>query len=139
MTRPPPFDALRGTPLRRDEQVLALVAGLLDRALRRQLWLVLLDADDRPLPVLLPSSIPRHRRDGDAERMARFLGEVVDDLGAVSFVHVYERRGPDRVDAVDRAWLRLGIEAAALASLTSRGPVLLHDEGARWIGEEDLR
>jgi hypothetical protein len=138
MTRPPPFDALRDTPLRRDEQVLGLVADLLDRALRRQLWLVLLDDEDRPLPVLLPSSIPRRRRDGDAERMARFVGEIVDDLDARSFVHVYERRGPDELDAADRAWLRLGLEAAGLAGVRCRGPVLLHDDGARWIGDEDL-
>jgi hypothetical protein len=138
MLRPPAFDSLRDTPLPHDEQLLDLVGALLEGAMRRQLWLLFLDREERPLPLLLPSDIPRRPRVGDEERMARFVGEVAREIGAGAFVHVYERRGADSLGADDRAWLRLGATVAALTGLRHRGPVLLHDGGARWIGEEDV-
>jgi hypothetical protein len=133
----PSYEDTHEQPLTTDEQVLERVTLLVRNALRRQLWLMFLDADDRQLPVLMPTDVPVRPRSSDASDLARFIHGVNDDLGASSIVVALERRGSDEISDDDRAWLRLVREAAEMAELRLRGPVLVHTRGVRWVAVED--
>jgi len=137
MTRPA-FDSIREIPIRSDQEVLELVGGLVGSAIRRQLWLMLLDPGSRPLPLVLPCAIPRRPRRGDDARFARFVADLVDECDASAWIVGYERPGDSRLTAADRAWaITLG-DAARTSGRRMRGPVMVHDRGARWMAVDDL-
>lgn len=133
----PSYEETHEHPLITDDDVLARVTLLVRNALRRQLWLMFLDGDDRQLPVLMPTDVPANPGTADASNLARFIHGVNDDLGATSIVVSLERRGSDEISEDDRAWFRLVRDACALAELKLRGPVLVHTRGARWVAVED--
>ena len=133
----PKFDDVRDDRLVTDEQVLQRVASLLERAVRRQLWLLFLDEQQRQLPVIMPSYVPRSPDDGELERFAGFLGVLFEDVDAEALIVVYERRGRDELSEPDRRWLRFVDAACRAAAVPVRGPLLLHDRGVRWLIEED--
>lgn len=135
--RIPNYEDTHEQPLTTDEQVLERVGLLVRNALRRQLWLMFLDGDDRQLPVLMPTDVPANPRSADPSDLARFIHGVNDDLGASSIVVALERRGSDEISDDDRAWFRLVQGAAAMADLRLRGPVLVHTRGVRWVAVED--
>lgn len=137
MTVPHASDATL-LPLTHDADVLERVSVLLGRAFRRQIWLMFLDGDDRQLPLLMPSDIPPEPAAGDAARLSEFIGELVDTVDARSVIICLERRARDELTDVDRAWLRMMRDAAQLAAVPLRGPLLVHRTGVRWIGAEDL-
>lgn len=134
---PVPFDQIRDVALTSDEDVLSLVADLLERATRRQGWLLFLDARRCPIPLLLPVDLPRRPRSEDGRAFARFLNEVVAEVGAGAWIFALERRGDDVVTETDRVWLRVAGDAAAGCDRPLRGPLLVHDTGVRWIGAQD--
>ena len=133
----PSYEDTHEQPLTTDEQVLERVTLLVRNALRRQLWLMFLDGDDRQLPVLMPTDVPARPRSSDASELARFIHGVNDELGASSIVVALERRGSDEISDDDGAWLRLVRDAAEMAELRLRGPVLVHTRGVRWVAVED--
>jgi len=136
--RSPRHSDVRDVPLDTDEALLERVGALLERAFRRELWLLFLDERGCQLPVLTPIDVPRRPGRRDAPRLAEFLGELVEAVEAAELAVVYERRGRDLFSADDRAWLALVTEACALAGVALRGPILLHDGGVRWVAREDL-
>lgn len=133
----PNYEETHAHPLITDEDVLERVTLLVRNALRRQLWLMFLDADDRQLPVLMPTDVPAAPGTSDATNLARFISGVNDDLNATSIVVSLERRGSDEISDDDRAWFRLVRDACAMAELRLRGPVLVHTRGVRWVAAED--
>jgi len=134
----PRFDDVRDAPLATDDEVLRRAELLLGHAIRRQLWLMFLDEDDRQLPLLMPTYVPRRPSAGHRENYARVLGVLFEDADADSMVVAYERRGSEALTDADRDWLRLVREACADAAIPLRGPLLVHDGGIRWIAPEDL-
>lgn len=134
----PRFDDVRDAPLTTDDEVLRRAELLLGHAIRRQLWLMFLDEDDRQLPLLMPTYVPRRPGPGHRENYARVLGVLFEDADADSMVVAYERRGSEALTAADRDWLGLVREACADAGIPVRGPLLVHDGGIRWIAPEDL-
>ena len=133
----PKFDDVRDERLTADEDVMQRVGALLQRAVRRQLWLMFLDDEARQLPVIMPSYVPRSPSDGHRSHFASFVGVLTEDVEADAIVMVYERRGSDELRDADRRWLRFIADACTEASVPLRGPLLLHDGGARWIAPED--
>jgi len=133
----PNYDDTLEHPLITDDDVLTRVTLLVRNALRRQLWLMFLDGDDRQLPVLMPTDVPANPGTADASNLARFIRGVNDDLDATSIVVSLERRGSDEISNDDRAWFRLVRDACAMAELRLRGPVLVHTRGSRWVAVED--
>jgi len=111
---------------------------LIDRAARRQFWLMFLDDRCCQLPVVIPSAIPRRPGRGHTENLSRFLGDVVEEVDAESVVFVLERPGPDELTDSDREWLTLAAAASRDAGVRLRGPLLCFDGGLRWIGPEDI-
>ena len=133
----PRFDDVRDVPLVTDEEVLRRAELLLGHAIRRQLWLMFLDEHECQLPLLMPSYVPRRPGPGHLENYARVLGVLFEDADADSMVVAYERRGGDALTAADRAWLALVRDACGEAAIPLRGPLLVHDRGVRWIGDDD--
>ena len=133
----PNYEETHEQPLTTDEHVLDRVTLLVRNALRRQLWLMFLDGDDRQLPVLMPTDVPANPGTTDASNLARFISGVNDELDATSIVVALERRGSDEISDDDRAWFRLVRDASGMAELKLRGPVLVHTRGVRWVAVED--
>lgn len=138
MHTPPSFADVDNIPLDTDDAVQDRVVALLERAMRRQLWLMFLDEESFQVPLLMPSSIPRRPGKRHTENFAHFIGDLVDELDAASVVFVLERPGSDSISTSDREWLALAVEACQLAGVPLRGPLICHDAGLRWIGPEDL-
>ena len=133
----PNYEDTHEHPLITDEDVLERVTLLVRNALRRQLWLMFLDGEDRQLPVLMPTDVPANPKTTDATNLARFIRGVNDELEATSIVVSLERRGSDEISNDDRAWFRLVRDACAMAELRLRGPLLVHTRGVRWVAAEE--
>src|SRR5688572_28163806 len=54
----PNFNDVRDRPLATDEQLVPFLQSMLEGSYRRQVWVMLLDAEARPLPVLIPMDVP---------------------------------------------------------------------------------
>jgi len=138
MHTPPSFADVADIPLETDDAIRDRAAALLERAMRRQLWLMFLDDEGYQLPLLMPSTIPRHPSRRHIENFAHFVRDLVDELDAATVVFVLERPGSDAVSTTDREWLGLAVESCQRARVPLRGPLLCHDGGLRWIGPEDV-
>lgn len=134
----PRYDDVHDEPLTSDEHVLERTSLLLGHAVRRQIWMMFLDEQDRQLPVLMPSYVPRRPGRDHREHFARMLGVLFEDADADAMVVAYERRGGGELTAADSEWLTLIRDACAEAAIRLRGPLLVHDNGVRWIAQEDL-
>jgi len=121
----PRYEDTKELPLTTDEHVLERVKILVRTAMRRQLWLMFADGDDRQLPLLMPTDVPRSPEDADPANLARFIREMTDGLDV------------DSISEDDRAWFRLVRDACAMAELRLRGPLLCHTRGVRWVAPED--
>jgi len=134
----PRYDDVRFDPLRTDEEVLERASLLLGHALRRQLWLMFLDEDERQLPVLMPSYLPRRPRAEHRDNLGRLFGVLCEDADADSLIVAYERRGPAELTDADRAWLATVHTGCADAAIPLRALLLVHDGGVRWVALDDL-
>ena len=133
----PRYEDTQEHPLATDESVLERVKLLVRTAMRRQLWLMFADGDDRQLPLLMPTDVPRNPEDAVPSHLARFIREITDGIDADSIIVTFERRGSDEITDDDRAWFRLVRDACAMAELKLRGPLLCHTSGVRWVAAED--
>jgi hypothetical protein len=138
MPTPPRFEDVRDDRLTSDEHILTRVSALLDRAVRRQLWLMFLDDEGRQLPAIMPSYIARRPPVTDRDPFGSFLGVLAEDLEAAQVIVIYERRGSGELKPADVEWLRFIRRACDERGVNVRGPLLLSDEGVRWIARDDL-
>ncbi|WP_375424731.1 hypothetical protein [uncultured Friedmanniella sp.] len=89
---------------------------------RRTLWLVILDDDGRPSPVVMPiDDLPAAPTDAEVDSFGHFFDHLVEYGTPVLLL---SRSGPATVQEADRQW------ALALAFLTPRWPVHLAAENA---------
>ena len=133
MTHTPHYDELGDIALLTDSQITERVGALLEKALRRQVWIMFLDDASRQLPVLMPSYVPRRPNPADACRLADFFRELGDELEAATIVVTFERPGQGTLNDRDRAWLAMLREGCLLAGMSFRGPLLCHSDGVRWV------
>jgi hypothetical protein len=123
--------------LRTDADVLARVNALVGPACAgRQLWVMLVDGDDRQLPTVLPiAGIPRSpdRRGLHAlERLVDGLrDQLATDRGPGSVVFTLERTGVDAIMPADREWSDALRVACAHRQVALRGVFLSSDSGVR--------
>jgi hypothetical protein len=111
---------------------------MLESAIRRQVWLMFLDDDDRQLPIIMPTDVPRLPEPDDDVRVGAFLRDVGDDLRAQSVILVFERRGGPELSASDLEWLRVLRRACVESGMPFRGPYLCHRQGVSTVPVDDL-
>jgi hypothetical protein len=111
--------------------VLALVGP--ERASPPALWLLLLDADARPLPVVLPLvGIPLQPEPRDVRQVMVAIGDVLahDAPGGSLVVAVVRAAGGDR-GSFERTWEPALREAAADRGITVRAVLAVGEHRAR--------
>lgn len=140
MTKPMPSlphaDELQRLPLRSDEELLTRIRVLVQQALRRQLWFLLLDANDCQLPVVVPMDIPMRPESENPEgpaNLAGFIDAIAEASGAASVVIVYERPGPADLRPADLAWTSMLAEVERLAATPLRGVVFVGSRRVRLL------
>lgn len=134
----PHYDSVRDIPLTNDHDVLERLQFMLESAIRRQVWLMFLDEDDRQLPIIMPTDVPRLPEPDDDVRVGAFLRDVGDDLRAQSVILVFERRGGPELSASDLEWLRVLRRACVESGMPFRGPYLCHRQGVSAVPADDL-
>ncbi|MGN6125972.1 MAG: hypothetical protein ACTHON_05365 [Humibacter sp.] len=124
-------------PLSTDDEIVERVGELVGAAIRRQVWLLLLDERDVQIPVLIPvGDLPPWPGDEGAV-FARHLAEAVHNTAVAGVVVVWERPGGAALDDEDRAWAREISLGFAGADLAVRGQLLSHDQGVRWLPPDE--
>ena len=137
MTGTDELDRLFATPARTDADVVALVEGGVGKPLRRQCWVLFLDARALPVPFLLPVSDLPWEPDEHVEDFATLVAEACADTTAVEVVVVWERPGESRLFPVDWEWVDACACAFAERSVRLRGQVVVHTGGASMIELHD--
>lgn len=142
---PDPWDSLRlpehetpdavGRTVESADEALALLLGLVgrDRSGPPALWFVLLDADDRVLPVVLPiPEVPLVADPVVAANLLHVLASVLEhDAPGGSLLVAYVRRGGGDRGAFEGGWSRVLQAEAAQAGVRIRAEVALGQDRAR--------
>jgi len=116
-------------PVSSGDEARARVFDLIGRAIRRQLWVMVLDAHGYQLPLLIPiGDIPLRPEPGDlapaGANMCTLLSEYAP---GGSVILILERPGTAVLTATDRAW---SVElASAFAPMPVTGIFIAHDDG----------
>jgi hypothetical protein len=121
----PHYDNVRDTPLPTDRELVPLLQNLLERANRRQAWVMLLDQESRPLPDVIPTGLPEEPEPDDVVGVRDFLTCIALDFDRATLVVTLERPGPAELMDRDRRWLRVLREGCVSAGFPFRGPYLL--------------
>lgn len=124
----PSFD--EAPPIHTVEQARERVFDLVGRAIRCQLWLMLLDANGRQLPLLIPiEDIPLRPEPGEMTPLAAGIGTILAQNGpGGSVILALERPGSAQLTAPDQAWAR-ELTAAFGKVMAITGMFVAHDEG----------
>lgn len=133
------FDDVSAIALDTDADVLARVTALVRNAIKRQVWLMFLDADRRQLPVLLPTEVPTSPGEDDVELIGSFIRTMVSEVDAVTAIVTLERPGTADLTDADRAWLETLHAAADASGVPFHGPYLCHRRGVRAVEELEYR
>jgi hypothetical protein len=124
-------------PLHSDADILARVRALVGPAcVDHQLWILLIDGDDRQLPTVLPiSGMPPSPDRRLMRGLERLLNGLRDSLrtpaGPGSVIFAVERTGPDVVRPLDREWSNALRVACAHAGIGLSGVFLSTAGGVR--------
>ncbi|MBB5641373.1 hypothetical protein [Cryobacterium roopkundense] len=117
-------------PIHTVEQARERVFELVGRAIRYQLWLMLLDADGHQLPILIPiEGIPLRPEPGGMTPLATGIGAMLNERGpGGSVILALERPGSAGLTAPDQAWAReLSTAFGKVMAIT--GMFVAHDDG----------
>ncbi|WP_156366333.1 hypothetical protein [Microbacterium sp. No. 7] len=140
---------ITASPLTDDTSLLDYVTPLLRRARWRQLWLLFLDENDRPLGPVMPfGDYPR-----DPDRVVRsdeFGSVTMAQFFAIRFagmmarsdlaqiLMVWERRGDAELAGETLRWARTLRDELVAEGACVRAQLLLHSKGLRVIAPDDL-
>ncbi len=136
-------------PILSDDAVLCdWLAPLLDRAISRQLWTILLDNELRPGPFLANDDYPADPNEPQivddlglctaAELVADRFARGMADAGWRAMIVVWERPGPASLRGEQLAWARAFGEQLRLRGVELRAQLLLHGRGLRMLTPADL-
>ncbi|MBO9626793.1 MAG: hypothetical protein J7484_10510 [Microbacterium sp.] len=140
---------VKDRPLRDDDDLSALLEQLLQRASRRQVWLMFVDQRGCLAEPLIP--IEGYPDDPSAVADAPDLGEVTEAsllmqragmlreaMESAAVVLVWERPGSRIIGVDDREWAVAMRDAAAEHAIPLRAQFVLHSRGVRQIHDDDL-
>jgi len=121
----PSFDTIHDIPLPTDAELVPHLTRMLERAFRHQIWVMLLDSESKPLPIVMPSHLDPEPDSDDIEGYADLFRCHSYDFQAATLVVTFERPGAARITENDRRWLRFLREALVETGCPFRGPYLL--------------
>ncbi len=133
----PHYDDIRTIPLPTDRELIPHLQVMLDTALRRQVWIMLLDEQSCPLPILMPMDVETEPFAEDASFFADTLRCLSMDFDKATLVLTLERPGPAEVMDRDRRWLRSLRESCVASGTAFRGPYLLLGDSVRQVPPDD--
>ncbi|WP_460788240.1 hypothetical protein [Microbacterium lacusdiani] len=146
------MNALRDSALD-DARLRELLGLMLTGAIRRQMWLMFLDDDDRMSDLIMPMA--DYPEDADEPAVLDDLGPVTaaqaigaripmiaEVVGATQAVLVWERLGDEEFQPGELAWAAriagaLSGDPAGGPRVRLRGQFLLHDDGIRELTPDD--
>lgn len=140
---------LKDRPLESGEDLRSLIEFLLDRANRRQMWLLFIDdrgclgdplmpMDDYPDdPTLITSADDLGEVDQATLLMSR-IGMLREMTGNEAVVLVWERLGSSVVGVEGREWARAMRDAATALEVPLRAQFVLHNRGVRELALDDI-
>ncbi|NHI16726.1 hypothetical protein [Microbacterium excoecariae] len=142
------IEALKDRPLTRDDDLVRLVASLLDTATVARVWLLLLDARMRSTGVLIPlddraadpsdvAAMPSSGAITAAELTGQVIARVVRQTPASYAVVAWERPGPARLTLADRSWIRQMTRAFADDPEALRAQLVVSDEGVALVVDSE--
>lgn len=131
-----------------DARLHELIELMLSGAIRRQLWLLFLDADDRMSEAIMPTDdFPRSPDEPvvvddlgpttAAQLLAARLPSMCEAIGASQVVLVWEREGDDRFQHEELAWAATMAAVLRDADVRLRTQFVLHDDGLRALTPDD--
>jgi hypothetical protein len=121
----PHFNDVRDRPLPTDDELVPFLQTMLEGSFRRQVWVMMLDDEARPLPVIIPMDVPAEPEPEDEIGFGDFLTCTALESGQPTLVVTFERPGPLHVVERDRRWLAVLHEACVRTGFRFRGPFLL--------------
>ena len=132
-----------------DATICRVLSPLLECAIRRQLWLMFLDEDDRIAGPFMPNDdypldpVETTRTEDlgvvpNAELLAKRFGMLMREFGFAKLLVTWERCGGSRIDPATLAWARAFGEALRAEGVVVRAQLLLHDAGLRVLAPDDL-
>lgn len=138
------IDELDDRPLNDDRDLSRLVNALLERALGRRVWFLLLDGSLRWTKVIIPiddvpsdphevAAMPSDGPVTTAQLLAARFSEIVRATPADHIVVVWERTGAPTLDETDLAWIDAVEAAFAEDPAALRAQLVLTDDGARLV------
>ncbi|NQX12375.1 hypothetical protein HQQ80_12115 [Microbacteriaceae bacterium VKM Ac-2855] len=136
--KPISAEEARKHPLTTDTLILRRVEHLVGAAVRRQLWWLLLDGEERQIPIVSPiAGLPRRPPPTSIERLAGVMEVLQAQTGAAAIMLVWERTGGASLAPAERMWASAAIEASRRSGVPLRAQLLSHSTGVQWIAPDD--
>jgi hypothetical protein len=136
MTRPR-YQDIQNTPLPTDVELIPHLQKVLEGGYRRQFWVTLLDAELRPLPLLIPGDLPLEPEFEERQGFSEFFTCLALDFPGCTLVLTFERPGPEVITTRDRRWLRIIRESLVDTGQKFRGPYLLLGSSVRQVAPDE--
>lgn len=133
----PNYHDVKNVPLPTDAELVPHLQAMLEGGYRRQVWVMLLDDEQCPLPIVLPTDVPAEPDPEEVLGLSDFLRCLALDFPGPSIVLTFERPGPAEVTERDRRWLRMLREAAIASDFPFRGPYLLIGSEVRQVSSDE--
>ncbi|MFT4234001.1 MAG: hypothetical protein QM607_03230 [Microbacterium sp.] len=134
------LNAASGLSFHDERTMVRVVHSLLRGAIRRQMWMLMLDDERTLLPPLMPcSDMPDVPSGDDADSCISVFDDMLNDVGAAALVVVWEREGGPAPRPWELAWASAFHEAAQQVDAPLHAQLLLHDTGVRLLTPADFQ
>ncbi|SDZ04212.1 hypothetical protein [Herbiconiux ginsengi] len=124
-------------PLRSDADLIELVSALIGEAGRRQLWLMFIDGENRPLPLIVPcAGFPDDPPPDELATFGARACEIAGLVGASAIVLTWERPGGPALDDAERRMVAAIVAGITGGGVAVRGSFLSHSDGVVQLTEK---
>jgi hypothetical protein len=132
-----PAEIAAQIPHRTETDLVELVSSLVGAAIRRQAWLMFLDQNDCPMPLIVPyADLDLEPSDEEIETYAALACGIARTTGAARILFTWERVGGPALEAAERRTLRAIAARIAEGGVPVRGVFLSHSHGVVCLSEE---
>lgn len=132
-----PAEIAAQIPHRTDTDLLELVGSLVGVAIRRQIWLMFLDANDCPMPLIVPyADLDLDPSEDEIAKYAALACGIARTAGAGSIVLTWERPGGVVLDEAELQMLRAIAAGISGEEILLRALFLSHSHGVVAVAEK---